>query len=42
MEIPSLSFRPTDRIYGAPPANRLATDAWNLVRDWFRRQMPQT
>ena len=26
---------------GALPTQRLASDARNLVRDWFRRQMPQ-
>jgi len=25
----------------APRRNRLASDAQNLVREWFRRQMPQ-
>src|SRR5262249_38921103 len=28
--------------YGAPPAEQVASDARNLVRDWFPRQMPPT
>jgi len=42
MEVTFLSFRPRGRIIWRTPAERVASDARNLVRDWFRRQMPQT
>src|SRR5205823_12849163 len=41
MEGTYLQFRAEAGWWGALPPQRLAPDARNLVRDWFRRQMPQ-